>query len=67
MLGVFDLDEDEAITLDEFRNSFIVESLLPPDVDVFDANGDYCQLCDGVEESMSVGIGFTEVPALRLP
>lgn len=64
MLGLFDtMPEDGAISYEEFSESNLVRSLFTPDVDILDADGQPCLLCDGKKESLSVGIGFTAVPA----
>ncbi len=62
-LELFDEDDDGVITFEELRDSSVVSSLLAPDVDMRDSDGAFVTRCDGVKESLSVGIGFTAVPA----
>lgn len=62
-LELFDADGDGSITLEEVENSSLVSALLAPDVDVFDEDRRLNPRCDGVKESLSLGVGFTAVPA----
>jgi hypothetical protein len=61
--GEDELRGDCVLELDEFRNDSLVSSLLAPDVDVFDDEGELNLRCDGVKDSLSLGVGFTAVPA----
>lgn len=64
MLSLFDkAPEDGMITLEEFRGSDLISALFAPDLDISDRDGNLCLLCDGQKESLSVGVGFTAVPA----
>lgn len=54
-LTFFDHDSDGMIELREVRESSTVMSLLAPDMDLHG--------CDYTKESLSVGVGFTAVPA----
>lgn len=56
-------DGDCVITADELRDSSLLSSLFAPDVDLFDQNGDLNPRQDGIEDSLSIGIGLTAVPA----
>ena len=62
-LGLFDVDGDGALTLDEVRNNELVQTLVEPDLDLFDADGLMAPGCDEVPESLSFAVGFTAVPA----
>ncbi len=75
LLGVFDewpdrpgteSDGDCVLEVYELRENALTQGLLSPDVDLFDADGDFNPRADGVEDSLSLGIGFTAVPA-RIP
>lgn len=63
LLRVFDEDENGELSLDEFRNNSLADSLLAPDVDLLDDEGRFAPRCDGVKEHLSVGLRFTAVPA----
>jgi len=54
---------DCVISLDELRNNSLASSLLAPDVDLLDQDGVVDPRADGVKDSLSLGIGFTAVPA----
>ncbi len=56
-------DGDCVVTLDELKQNSLISSLLSPDVDLFDADGNYNPRQDGVEDSLSLGIAFTSVGA----
>ncbi len=56
-------DGDCVITADELRDNSLVGSLLSPDIDLFDDHGDLNPGVDGIYDSLSIGIGFTAVPA----
>jgi hypothetical protein len=60
-LGLFDGDHDGMVTLVELQTNSLIQSLLQPDLDLFDASG--AAGTDGVMDAMSVGIGFTAVAA----
>jgi hypothetical protein len=66
-LELFDADGDGALTLDELASSSLVASLLLPDIDLFDADGNYGPRTDGVKDALSVGLRFTAVPARFTP
>ena len=59
--ALFDVNVDHHISADEVANNGVIKSLLAPDVDVLDANGNPGK--DGVPESLSVGFGFGFGPA----
>jgi hypothetical protein len=48
----------------EVENNFLVQALLSPDIDLFDASGNLNPNSDGVPDSLSMGAGFTAVPAI---
>lgn len=56
-------DGDGVITLEELQMDDLIASLLGPDVDLFDAAGNFNPLQDGELDSLSLGIGFTCVGA----
>ncbi len=58
----YDLNRDGEISLDEVRTSTLTGALLAPDVDLF-CDGVASPRCDGVKDSLSLGLGFTAVPA----
>jgi hypothetical protein len=57
------LDGDCTLTLDEVLDNPLTSLLAAPDLDLFDADGALNPRTDGVKDSMSLGIGFTAVPA----
>lgn len=62
IVGLFDnAPEDCQVSLDEIKNSNLIKSLLTPDVDLLDANGNYNPLSDGEKDSLSLGVGFTAI------
>ena len=60
---LFDLNMDGAVTTIDLQMSALVATLIAPDVDLFDANGDFNPLVDGVKDSLSLGLFFTAVGA----
>jgi hypothetical protein len=66
VLGFFNTDEsaDCVVTLEELENNDIIAAtLLTPDLDLLDADGNYDPGSDGVNDSLSLGVGFTAVSA----
>jgi hypothetical protein len=61
IVDVFDEDKDGTITEDEIKNSSIIQTLLAPDLDLLDEAGALSP--DGIEESISLGVGFDCVAA----
>ena len=61
IVSLFDTDDDLVITDQELLDSPLVQTVLAPDVDLFDAEG--APGHDGVADSLSLGIGFTAVRA----
>ncbi len=62
VLSLFDEDMDCAITQSEVENNSLISALFAPDVDLF--NGDTFEpRVDGINDSLSLGIGFTAVGA----
>ena len=64
ILDLFDTNHDCMITAGELESNSLVQAILMPDVDLLDAAGNPCGCstgvtCDGVKESVSLGIGFT--------
>lgn len=62
---LFDTDMDCVVTLEEIQNNSIVRSALTPDVDLFDASGAFTP--DGMNDSLSIGLGFTATTATFTP
>lgn len=54
---------DCAVTLQELRENDLISSLLSPDVDLLDADGNFNPRTDGVKDALSLGIGFSAVEA----
>lgn len=67
LLLQFDEDADGTIAEAELASASLTRSLLEPDLDLFDATGDYVPSCDGAKDVLSVGIGFRAVPARLAP
>jgi hypothetical protein len=63
LLGLFDADDDCAITLDELKTNDLISALLSPDVDLLDADGTFSPNSDGMNDSLSLGVGFAAVRA----
>jgi hypothetical protein len=66
-LDLFDEDRDGQLSFEEIEYNSLINSLLAPDVDLFDEDGAINPRCDGVKESLSVGLRFTAVPARFAP
>jgi len=63
ILQAFDADGNGAITSQELENNPLLMIAVSPDVDMLDASGNFNPRQDGVNDSYSVGLGFTCVPA----
>ena len=63
ILQVFDADQNGAISPAEIENNLLLKLALSPDLDLLDASGKFNPRQDGVKDSMSIGLGFTCVPA----
>jgi hypothetical protein len=64
ILEFFDASSDDCmVSFDEFRGNFFLSLLLNPDVDLFDADGNYAPNSDGVNDALSLGLGFSAVTA----
>jgi hypothetical protein len=59
ILDLFDADKNLDITVEEIKNSTIIKTLLAPDIDLFDADGNFNPRVDKKADCLSVGIGFT--------
>jgi hypothetical protein len=63
VLALFDTDADGDVTLEELDDNSLINSLFAPDVDMFDADGNFAPRTDERKESLSIGLAFTAVPA----
>jgi hypothetical protein len=63
ILPVFDTDQDGAISSAELENNLLLKLVTSPDLDLLDASGKFNPRQDGVKDSLSVGLGFSCVPA----
>ncbi len=64
VLGFFDTNNDCMIPLEELNaNSLIDATIRNPDLDLLDADGNFNPNSDGVDDSLSVAVGFSAVSA----
>lgn len=63
VVDLFDDDDDCQVSDEELRNDSLIGALFAPDLDLFDSAGNYAPNQDGVEDSLSIGVGFTAVGA----
>jgi hypothetical protein len=64
VLGFFDTNDDCMIPLEELNsNSLIDATIRNPDLDLLDADGNFNPNSDGVDDSLSVAVGFSAVSA----
>ncbi len=64
VLNFFDTDGNCEVPLQELNeNSLIGATILNPDLDLLDETGAFNPGVDGIDDSLSIGIGFTAVPA----
>jgi hypothetical protein len=63
VLAVFDGDGNGTISNDELQNNFLLNLATTPDLDLLDASGNFNPGQDGIRDSLSIGLGFTCVPA----
>ena len=66
---IFDLFNTEEsadceLSVDEIGGSALVSSFLSPDLDLLDDGGNFNPNKDGVDDALSVAVGFTAVPAV---
>ena len=64
---LFDADDNCEITLEEVQTNTIVTSVLQPDLDLFDADGNFNPRVDDGKDSLSLGVGYTTVTASFTP
>jgi hypothetical protein len=57
-----DADKDGVLSDDEIENNSIVLNITYPDVDLFDAAGNWHPGADGKHDALSVGFAFHAVP-----
>jgi len=63
ILQAFDADQNGVISPTEIENNILLKLAISPDLDLLDASGKFNPGQDGVKDSLSVGLGFTCVPA----
>lgn len=64
ILVFFDpISTDCMVSYEEFRNHPFLAPQFNPDVDLFDADGNYAPNSDGTNDALSLGLGFTAVTA----
>ncbi|GAB1471693.1 hypothetical protein MASR2M66_25710 [Chloroflexota bacterium] len=63
LLQAFDSDNDKVITTQELEKNPLLMLALSPDLDLLDSSGTFNPGQDGENESYSIGLGFTCVPA----
>lgn len=64
ILTTFDSDQNGTISVEELQNNILLQLATTPDLDLLDASGKFNPRQDGVNDSMSVGLGFTCAPAI---
>ena len=64
VLRNFDKDNNGIISNDEVEMNPVVSGILAPDLDLFDAQGNFAPNQDKVKDSLSFGVAFSAVPAL---
>lgn len=67
LLQAFDADKDKIITTQELEKNIILMIAISPDLDLLDSSGEFNPGQDGVNDSYSVGLGFTCSPASFIP
>lgn len=63
LLKVFDSDNNGTLTTKEIEGNALLKIAISPDLDLLDASGKFHPNQDGVNDSYSIGLGFTCVPA----
>jgi len=63
LLQAFDSDKNGTISVQELESNPLLMIAISPDLDLLDASGNFNPGQDGVNDSYSVGLGFTCVPA----
>jgi len=63
LLPTLDADRDGTITVQELENNPMLRIAVQPDLDLLDASGSFNPGQDGTNDSYSMGLGFTCVPA----
>jgi hypothetical protein len=63
LLQAFDSDKDGIITAQELEKNPVLMVAISPDLDLLDTSGKFNPGQDGVNDSYSIGFGFTCVPA----
>jgi hypothetical protein len=63
-IKMFDINMDGTVTVDELMQNTLISNFLAPDVQLFDAAGNYApNPAKTMKDSLSLGIGFTAVKA----
>jgi hypothetical protein len=60
---MMDANDDCVVTLQEVQENTYIDGFLATDVALRDANGNYAPDPGGMKDAMSIGVGFTAVPA----
>ena len=63
LLQALDSNNDGTITIQELQTNPVLKLAISPDLDLLDASGTFNPGQDGREDSYSMGLGFTCVPA----
>jgi hypothetical protein len=63
LLQAFDSDKDGLITAQELEKNPVLMIAVSPDLDLLDSSGKFNPGQDGTNDSYSMGLGFTCVPA----
>ncbi len=63
LLQALDGDKNGNISVQELQNNILLKAAFSPDLDLRDASGKFNPRQDGVKDSLSLGLGFTCVPA----
>lgn len=67
LVSLFDANGDCSVSLAELAEDSLITTLLAPDVDLLDADGAFNPNVDGVNDLVSLGIGFTSAGASFVP
>jgi len=63
-IKMFDINMDGTVTVDELKQNTLISNFLAPDIQLFDAAGNYApNPAKTMKDSLSLGLGFTAVKA----